>query len=367
MSEAQMASSGYYSAGQVAINDMMRRALVEEEYSAIGSVVDTDTSDEEEDELVKGIDRASILSAFRKNIYREKIDKKKPFVKKETRTSKVVGGGRRGQNEVSKRRRNDDDDSSVINNNGSNKDSGVGEDEDDVIDDESRSSEFGDQGSSANTNEGTGKGANNATWVKCDKCNKWRRLRGNVDEKKLPVRWFCSMNKNDPARAKCSAPEEEYNEGSSNGNQVPLESATDHRIRKHLRLWVRRLQSNEAYERKLPTMTRGKKKSVTTNSKEPYEWVRCCNPSCGKFRAILRFMDASNVIMGADTSFSTGNNSANNGNGSNSVGGKWYCVLNTWDEKVASCAAPQENLPVDGCCPPWVLQDQVSNKDCSEN
>jgi hypothetical protein len=37
--------------------------------------------------------------------------------------------------------------------------------------------------------------------------------------------------------------------------------------------------------------------------------------------------------------------------------GEWYCVLNTWDEKTASCAAPQENLPAIGC-PPWVLQNE---------
>ena len=37
--------------------------------------------------------------------------------------------------------------------------------------------------------------------------------------------------------------------------------------------------------------------------------------------------------------------------------GEWYCVMNTWDEKTASCAAPQENLPAVGC-PPWVLQDE---------
>jgi len=87
-------------------------------------------------------------------------------------------------------------------------------------------------------------GASNATWVECDRCKKvtslstmcktrlevmpidccsisplpslciclyqWRRLRGVVDARKLPTRWFCSMNKNDPNRARCSAPEEEY-------------------------------------------------------------------------------------------------------------------------------------------------------------
>mmetsp|Transcript_1230 Transcript_1230/g.1578 ORF Transcript_1230/g.1578 Transcript_1230/m.1578 type:complete len:152 (+) Transcript_1230:1093-1548(+) len=85
-----------------------------------------------------------------------------------------------------------------------------------------------------------------------------------------------------------------------------------------------------------------KRSSSTTASKEPYEWVRCCNPSCGKWRAILRFMEASAVIESAKN-------------------GEWYCVQNTWDEKIASCAAPQENLPAIGC-PHWVMQD-VEDKD----
>lgn len=39
---------GCYSAAQNAVNDMMRRALEEDQYSALGSVVDTDSSDEDE-------------------------------------------------------------------------------------------------------------------------------------------------------------------------------------------------------------------------------------------------------------------------------------------------------------------------------
>lgn len=153
-----------------------------------------------------------------------------------------------------------------------------------------------------------------------------------VDEKKLPSKWYCSMNKNDPERARCSAPEEEYD-----ASHTP-ESAADARTRKHLRVWVRRLQSNEAYEARQPTLTRGKKRAVSSSSKEPYEWVRCCNPSCGKWRAILRIMDAKTNVMDRTTD------------------GEWYCVMNTWDEKTASCAAPQENLPAVNC-PPWVMHD----------
>jgi hypothetical protein len=174
-------------------------------------------------------------------------------------------------------------------------------------------------------------GSSNATWVECDKCKKWRRLRGIVDAKKLPPKWYCTMNKNDPERAKCTAPEEEYEA------PVTQETLSDQRARKHLRLWVRRLQCNENYESRLPTMTRGKRRN-TTSAKDPYEWVRCCNPSCGKWRAVLRSMDATSVIDGAKN-------------------GEWYCVLNTWDEKTASCAAPQENLPAIGC-PPWVMQNE---------
>jgi len=178
--------------------------------------------------------------------------------------------------------------------------------------------------------------SSNATWVQCDRCKKWRRLRGVVDAKKLnlPTKWYCNMNKNDPERSKCTAPEEEYD--------APIttapETAADQRTRKHLRLWVRRLQCNEAYEAKLPTMTRQKKKSTSSSAKEPYEWIRCCNPSCGKWRAILKFMDKQTLM-------------------DNCKNGEWYCVQNTWDEKIASCAAPQENLPAIGC-PPWIMRDE---------
>ena len=177
-------------------------------------------------------------------------------------------------------------------------------------------------------------GATNSTWVECDKCKKWRRLRGVVDEKKLPTKWFCSMNRNDPERARCSAPEEDYD-----AQQTP-ESAADARTRKHLRVWVRRLQCQEAYEARQPTLTRGKKRASASTMKDPYEWVRCCHPSCGKWRAVLRFMDAKSSVL--DRVAATK---------------EWYCVMNTWDEKMASCAAPQENLPAIGC-PPWVLQGE---------
>lgn len=302
----------------------MRRALEEDQYSAHGSIVDTD-SDEEDQYTYRGkpvrLDRAALLQAVRKQSRLERMGAATVTAAMEQDNGEEEADGR-PKNRKKKRRKEDDraattDDAVAETKAVSSEIMGLDAPEDDL-----------DGGSIF----GHTSGSSNATWVECDKCKKWRRLRGVVDEKKLPSKWYCSMNKNDAERSRCSAPEEEY--------ETPHtpESAADARTRKHLRVWVRRLQCNEAYEARQPAMTRGKKRAAASSSKDPYEWVRCCNPSCGKWRAILRIMDAKTNVIDRTTD------------------GEWYCVMNTWDEKTASCAAPQENLPAVGC-PPWVMQD----------
>lgn len=361
---------------QQKVQDQMRRALEEDQYSAKGSIVDTE-SDDEGDHTYRGLsvrlDKAALQQAVRKHNllqrlsggifggatadsagnlggasalpdyddYEDEDDDEDDD--EEDELDEAQGGSnngpRRSSNKSKKKKSRRDEVAKLTDdphNHHHHKNSssgtpqpaakdpmslGVDSPDDDYIDRDG-SSIFG-----ATT------GQSNATWVECDKCKKWRRLRGVVDEKKLPSRWYCSMNKNDPERARCSAPEEEY--------EMPHtpETAADARTRKHLRVWVRRLQCNEAYEAKQPTLTRGKKRAVASSSKDPYEWVRCCNPSCGKWRAVLRMMDAKGSVMDRCSD------------------GEFYCVQNVWDEKVASCAAPQENLPAVGC-PPWVMQDE---------
>ncbi|GFH45608.1 hypothetical protein CTEN210_02082 [Chaetoceros tenuissimus] len=350
------------SKAQTAVKDMMRQLLEEDKYSVPGSIVDTDSSDDEDDErnvyAVSGghhkrgmydaedatkirIDRSVIVRAARKRLRIEGMkgvmDTSTGGVRKRANSVIIVEdkesgnplspiaatdgeGGRKNKRKKGKRHGEDgeidgEDDKSLTEE--------IGLEGDDLGEDMMGADEISIFGQTT--------GSSNATWVECDRCKKWRRLRGIVDAKKLPSKWFCSMNKNDPERARCSAPEEEYEA------PVTQETLTDQRARKHLRLWVRRLQCNETYETKLPTMTRGKRRN-TTSAKDPYEWIRCCNPSCGKWRAVLRSMDAANIIEAANN-------------------GEWYCVLNTWDEKTASCAAPQENLPAIGC-PPWVMQNE---------
>ena len=302
----------------------MRRALEQDQYSALGSIVETE-SDDEDTYLYHGeavrLDKTALHQAWKKKIRRLQNAASKREVEEEEEEEDEAPPSKETTLESSKpapprktkKRRGGKDEAEPTMKN----EPVLMSPEEDL--DRDGGSIFGQT-----------TGSSNATWVECDKCKKCRRLRGVVDEKKLPSKWYCSMNKNDPERARCAAPEEAYE-----APHTP-ESAADARVRKHLRVWVRRLQCNEAYESRMPTLTRGKKRAAVANSKDPYEWVRCCNPSCGKWRAILRIMDARTHVMDRNK--------------------EWYCVMNTWDEKMASCAAPQENLPAVGC-PPWVMQD----------
>lgn len=45
-------------------------------------------------------------------------------------------------------------------------------------------------------------------WVQCDRCQKWRLLPRNVPMESLPERWYCELNKYDPKRNNCNAPEQ---------------------------------------------------------------------------------------------------------------------------------------------------------------
>ena len=336
----------------------MRRALEEDQYSALGSIVeDGDTDDEQDDEhayLYRGqpvrLDRTALITAVRKHNLLERLGALgKPVLPVDDDDDEEEDDNDR--NEACKDIAEKEDVHKVPGMNTAATvaatRSAVSSFKENIAEHEAKdkSSVGGvdplgfDLGQEDDLDRDGGSifgqttGAGNSTWVECDKCKKWRRLRGVVDEKKLPSKWYCSMNKNDPDRARCSAPEEEYE-----ASHTP-ESAADARTRKHLRVWVRRLQCNEAYEARQPTLTRGKKRAAASSSKDPYEWVRCCNPSCGKWRAILRIMDAKGNVIDRTND------------------GEWYCVMNTWDEKIASCAAPQENLPAVGC-PPWVMQDE---------
>lgn len=322
-------------AAQQAVNDQMRRALEEDKYSALGSIVDFSDSDFEDEQFLYfgqavRLDRSALQHAARKYLGQPKVlrEKDDDEEERENDEEEEEGSPKQGQDNAAenikkKLRRAQTATASTSATTAPAPTTKKGKKDQDALFENAEDPDLVRDGGSI---FGQTTGSSNATWVECDKCKKWRRLRGVVDEKKLPSKWYCSMNKNDPERARCSAPEEEY--------ETPHtpESAADARTRRHFRVWVRRLQTNEAYEARQPLATRQKKR--TLSSKDAYEWIRCCNQKCGKWRALLKSMDAKQYE------------------------GEWFCVMNTWDEKMASCAAPQENLPALGC-PSWVLQDKA--------
>lgn len=315
-------------AAQQAVNDQMRRALEEDQYSAHGSIVDYSDSDSEDEQFLYfgqavRLDRTALQHAARKYLGQPKILREKDDEDEDDEETSKQGQDSTSEKPKKKLRRTQATTATTTVLTATAPVTKKGKKDQDSL---FEATEDPDSVRDGGSIFGQTTGSSNATWVECDKCKKWRRLRGVVDEKKLPSKWYCSMNKNDPERARCSAPEEEY--------ETPHtpESAAEARTRRHFRVWVRRLQTNEAYEARQPLATRQKKRALT--SKDAYEWIRCCNPKCGKWRALLKSMDAKQYE------------------------GEWFCVMNTWDEKMASCAAPQENLPALGC-PPWVIQDKA--------
>ena len=45
-------------------------------------------------------------------------------------------------------------------------------------------------------------------WLRCDGCEKWRKIPADVDTSRLPERWYCKHNHWDAARQSCEPPEE---------------------------------------------------------------------------------------------------------------------------------------------------------------
>mmetsp|Transcript_24324 Transcript_24324/g.55434 ORF Transcript_24324/g.55434 Transcript_24324/m.55434 type:complete len:565 (-) Transcript_24324:177-1871(-) len=71
-----------------------------------------------------------------------------------------------------------------------------------------------------------------AKWVQCDNCQKWRLLPKFVDTDKLPEHWFCELNIYDPERNNCDAPE-----------QSPEDIRNDHKLSKKKKIFSNKTES----------------------------------------------------------------------------------------------------------------------------
>ncbi len=159
-------------------------------------------------------------------------------------------------------------------------------------------------------------------WVQCDLCQKWRALPPSVDQTLLPEQaWTCDMNIYDKYNS-CEIPEETY-------------EAKDIKVMNFFKHWTKRLNNSFKYTQLLERPPFGSEAFLTRSRKRltEVEWIRCCNPSCGKWRAIMSGLNSSGVISRLNKSKWSDNK--------NSV---WYCSMNSWDDTTASCSAPQEPL-----------------------
>jgi hypothetical protein len=172
-------------------------------------------------------------------------------------------------------------------------------------------------------------------WVQCNTCDKWRALPSTVNPDALPDIWTCSLNIYDPDRMSCDAPEENYYANDD------TETSANLQLKSFLRLWCKKLRTADRAEQRLnsnnaiSSVTRGLNTTTTTRGKvrnRDVEWIRCSSSSCGKWRAIARGIDSMTLLRRLNKNRKFGE------------GLIWYCTMNSWDETIASCAAPQEPL-----------------------
>jgi hypothetical protein len=186
------------SAAQQAVQDQMRRALEEDQYSAAGSIVDTESDEDDHVYTYRGmsvrLDRTALLQAVRKLNQMERTSGGGSSVTvhaedEDAEVEEVVlaeesTGRRAGNSKTKKKKKRKDDSSQVLHE--SIKD--VPATAKDPLSLDPTEDDFDRDGGSI---FGATAGSSNSTWVECDKCKKWRRLRGVVDEKKLPTKWYC--------------------------------------------------------------------------------------------------------------------------------------------------------------------------------
>ena len=165
------------SAAQMAVNEQMRRALEEDQYSANGSIVDTDSDDEDAQFIYKGhsvrLDRTTLVQAARKHLWLERYGGAYSATGAKmdvlgiaegddaaSRGSHLLGPSKKKK----KGRRGDKDEHSAS----PKRDSDVGITTTSVLSGEAEVER--DEGSIF----GQTAGSSNATWVECDKCKKVR-------------------------------------------------------------------------------------------------------------------------------------------------------------------------------------------------
>jgi hypothetical protein len=89
-------------------------------------------------------------------------------------------------------------------------------------------------------------------------------------------------------------------------------TGTDEPLKSFLKLWTKKLKTADKAETRMSSsaVTRGRKRRTDV------EWIRCCIPSCGKWRAVVRTIDTQQMLARLCKGGKWG-----------SKGLKWYCHM----------------------------------------
>ncbi|ETK97376.1 hypothetical protein, variant [Phytophthora nicotianae CJ01A1] len=183
---------------------------------------------------------------------------------------------------------------------------------------------------------------NEAKWVQCDSCKKWRTVPRDFNLDAMPKHWYCKMNTWDERFASCAVAEEvlkanpspqagkrrsklkaKSKSTSSTGDDGYSSSGSGVLKRSGGSLKgsvtdMTALEDKDKHSRKHKDKT-SKKRKMTKQLKEKYrevKWVQCESTQCGKWR-----------VVPASINFDR-------------LPAVWYCSLNTWAPELAKCSAP---------------------------
>lgn len=182
-----------------------------------------------------------------------------------------------------------------------------------------------------------------AKWVQCDACEKWRIVPKEFDLDTMPEQWFCHMNTWNVEVASCVVPEEASTTLSERGKAARAAAVS---CRKRKAKQVKAKKTNDSHcildrkQRTHSTLTvkvpcnedvlsnasgslgsngtpnTGKKRKLKMKEKHrEVKWVQCENPKCGKWRIVPSYVNISILPV------------------------TWYCHLNTWAPELANCDA----------------------------
>ncbi|GMF13301.1 unnamed protein product [Phytophthora lilii] len=186
---------------------------------------------------------------------------------------------------------------------------------------------------------------NEAKWVQCDSCKKWRTVPRDFNLDAMPKHWYCNMNTWDERYASCTVAEEVLKVNpspqvdkrrkklkaksrstvSSTGDEGGYSSSGSGPLKRSggfLKGSVTDMTALEDKEKSSRSKSKdkaSKKRKITKQLKEKYgevKWVQCESTQCGKWR-----------VVPASINFDR-------------LPAVWYCHLNTWAPELAKCSAP---------------------------